>query len=55
MPVTIFLSHSTYDDATVAALRTALESYGVSVWADSQRLSAGEELTPRIQEAIATV
>lgn len=53
MPVTIFLSHSTHDDATVAALRTALEGHGVSVWADSQRLSAGEELTPRIQEAIA--
>jgi hypothetical protein len=53
MPVTVFLSHSTHDDATVAALRAALESYGVSVWADSQRLSAGEELTPRIQEAIA--
>ncbi|MGH8063644.1 MAG: toll/interleukin-1 receptor domain-containing protein [Candidatus Entotheonellia bacterium] len=53
MPVAIFLSHSTYDDATVAELRIALESHGVSVWADSQRLSAGEELTPRIQEAIA--
>jgi hypothetical protein len=53
MPVIIFLSHSTYDDATVTALRTALESYGVVVWADSQRLTAGEELTPRIQEAIA--
>jgi TIR domain len=53
MPVAIFLSHSTRDDATVAALRAALESYGVSIWADSQRLSAGEELIPRIQEAIA--
>lgn len=53
MPVTIFLSHSTHDDATVAALRTALESHGVSVWADSQRLSPRQELTPRIQEAIA--
>jgi hypothetical protein len=53
MPVTIFLSHSTYDDATVAALRTALESYDVSVWADSQCLSGGEELAPHVQEAIA--
>jgi hypothetical protein len=41
MPVIIFLSHSTNDDATGAAFRTALESYGVSVWANSQRLSAG--------------
>jgi hypothetical protein len=32
MPVAIFLSHSTHDDATVAALRIALESHGVSVW-----------------------
>lgn len=54
MPVAIFLSHSTRDDATVAALRTALESHGVSVWADLQRISPGEELTPRIQEAIAS-
>jgi hypothetical protein len=41
MPVIIFLSYSTPDDATVAALQTALESHGASVWADSQRLSAG--------------
>jgi tetratricopeptide (TPR) repeat protein len=31
MPVTIFLSHSTHNDATVAALRAALESHSVSV------------------------
>jgi hypothetical protein len=53
MALTIFLSHSTQDDAIVADLRTALEAHGVSVWADSQRLSAGEALTPRIQQAIA--
>src|SRR5712692_6014007 len=52
MPITIFLSHSTHDDATVTALRQALEPHGVSVWADSQRLSAGDDLTARIQEAI---
>jgi len=40
MPVIIFLSHSTHNDATVAELCTALESHDVSVWADSQRLSA---------------
>lgn len=34
MPHTIFLSHSTHDDAIVAALRAALEVHGVSVWAD---------------------
>src|SRR5262245_40401043 len=52
MPVTVFLSHSTHDDPTVAALRQALEQHGVSVWADSQRLSAGDNLTARIQDAI---
>src|SRR5215831_18348623 len=52
MPISVFLSHSTHDDATVTALRQALESHGVSVWADSQRLSAGDALTTRIQEAI---
>ena len=36
----------------VAALRAALEVHGVSVWADSQRLSGGDNLTARIQEAI---
>src|SRR5215471_13493031 len=53
MALTIFLSHSTHDDAVVAVLREALESHNVSVWADSQRLSAGEALTPRIRQAIA--
>src|SRR5882724_2286475 len=52
MPITIFLSPSIHDDATVTALRKALEPRGVSVWADSQRLSAGDALTARIQEAI---
>jgi hypothetical protein len=40
MLVAIFLSHSTYDDTTVAVLRRALESYDVWAWADSQHLSA---------------
>jgi hypothetical protein len=40
MLVAIFLSHSTYEDTTVAVLRRELESYDVSAWADSQRLSA---------------
>src|SRR4029453_4307867 len=55
MPVMVFLSHSTHDDPTVAALRQALEPHGVSVWADSQRLSAGDNLTERIQETIRDV
>jgi hypothetical protein len=40
MLVAIVLSHSTYDDTTVAVRRRVLESYDVSAWADSQRLSA---------------
>src|SRR4051794_26160004 len=53
MALTIFLSHSTQDDAIVATLRTALEAHGGSVWADSQRLSAGEALPPFIEQAFA--
>ena len=41
MPVAIFLSHSTHDGATVAVLRTVLESYGVSAWADSSASALG--------------
>ena len=52
MPITIFLSPSIHDDATVTALRKALEPRSVSVWADLQLLSAGDALTTRIQEAI---
>jgi hypothetical protein len=40
MLVAILLSHSTYDDSTVAVLRRVLGSYDVPAWADSQRLSA---------------
>jgi hypothetical protein len=40
MPVAVFMSHFTHDDATIAALRTVLERHGISVLADSQRLSA---------------
>jgi TIR domain len=52
MPVSVCLSHSTHADPTVAALRRALEPHGVSVWADAQRLSAGDNLMERIQETI---
>jgi hypothetical protein len=40
MLVAIFLSHSAYDDTTVAVFRTVLERYDVSPWADSQYLNA---------------
>src|SRR5205807_181655 len=44
----IFISHTTKDDATVAVLRRALESLGLSVWADSRELTGGDELAPKI-------
>ena len=49
----IFLSHSSEDHAIVAALKAALEAHdGVVVWADFERLRAGEALTQRITQEI---
>jgi len=50
----VFISHTTADDAVVAEIRIALGRAGVEVWADSQRLSGGDLLEPRIREAIET-
>ena len=38
----VFISHSTKDDRTVAEIRQALEGLGIEVWTDSQRLTAGD-------------
>jgi len=48
----IFLSHSTKDDPIANGIRQALESLGVEVWTDSQRLTGGDPLTPMVMEAI---
>jgi hypothetical protein len=48
----VFISHSSKDDAIVREIRQSLESLGIEVWADSERLSGGDLLTPKIQQSI---
>jgi tetratricopeptide (TPR) repeat protein len=48
----VFVSHSTKDDFIVNGIRQTLELLGVEVWTDSQRLTAGDPLTPTVLEAI---
>ncbi len=47
-----FISHTTKDDAFVKLLRQNLESHGVSVWADSRELAAGDIMDNDIEKAI---
>ncbi len=49
----VFISHASKDDPFVQSLRQALEFAGVSVWADSRELLAGDLLHQEIQDAIA--
>jgi tetratricopeptide (TPR) repeat protein len=48
----IFISHSSKDDGIVREIRQALEALGIETWADSERLSGGDPLTSKIQNAI---
>jgi tetratricopeptide (TPR) repeat protein len=48
----VFISHSSKDDPFVKELREALESCGLTVWADSRNLAGGVELEPEIEKAI---
>jgi tetratricopeptide (TPR) repeat protein len=52
MSTTVFVSHSTKNDSIVNGIRRTLESLGVEVWTDSQRLTAGDPLTPKVMQAI---
>ncbi|MGA7241228.1 MAG: tetratricopeptide repeat protein [Bryobacteraceae bacterium] len=49
----VFISHSSKDDAIIRELRQALSDLGVETWADSERLSGGDSLTAVIREEIA--
>jgi hypothetical protein len=48
----VFISHSSDDDATVAALREALQAHGIAVWDDARGLAAGDQLDPAIRAAL---
>ena len=49
----VFISHCTHDDEFVAQLRRHLQSLGIPVWTDSERLRGGNQLAPEIDAAIA--
>lgn len=49
----IFISHTHADNERCEPLLAALDAWGVDYWFDGQQLDAGQQLTPRLQEAIA--
>jgi tetratricopeptide (TPR) repeat protein len=51
----VFISHSSKDDAIVRDIREKLEGYGIQVWADSEHLTGGDLLKPEIQKGIENV
>ncbi len=48
----IFVSHTHTDNQRCESLLAALDAWGVDYWFDVQQLDAGQQLTPRLQEAI---
>jgi len=48
----IFISHSSKDDALVKALGKSLAIQGFEPWVDSRQLKGGDELEPKIKQAI---
>lgn len=49
---TVFISHSSKDDALVRRMRQALADLGQQGWIDSRELHGGDPLEPAIKEAI---
>ena len=48
----VFISHASEDDGFVRELRQSLEALGLETWTDSERLSGGDLLAPKIRENI---
>ena len=48
----VFVSHSTKDDPTVAAISRALRSLEIDTWTDSRRFSGGDKLEQEVEDAI---
>jgi len=50
--MSVFISHTSKDDAVVQKIQQALHSLGIYAWVDSQEMSGGDKLTPEVQKAI---
>jgi TIR domain len=50
----VFISHSSEDDALVRDLRQALELLRIETWVDSERTTGGQPLAETIKKAIET-
>jgi hypothetical protein len=48
----VFISHTTRDDAQVKELRNNLELLDLVIWTDSENLTAGANLTKEIERNI---
>jgi len=48
----VFVSHTHADNARCEPLLAALDAWRVDYWYDAQQLDAGQQLSPRLQEAI---
>src|SRR5262252_7868854 len=49
----VFISHVHEDNARVAPLLAALDAWGVDYWFDTQQLGAGQQISERVQHALA--
>lgn len=49
----VFVSHTHEDNALCALLLKALDEWRIDYWFDTQRIEAGQDLSNRIQDAIA--
>lgn len=49
----VFISHSHDDKARCQPLLDALAQWGVDVWFDRERMNAGQDISQRVQDAIA--
>jgi outer membrane protein assembly factor BamB len=49
----VFISHVHEDNARAAPLLAALDAWGVDYWFDTQQLGAGQNISERVQQALA--
>src|SRR5581483_7958590 len=49
----VFISYAHADSARCVPLLSALDAWGIDYWFDTQELAAGQELSERLQQALA--